>query len=590
MTDRAARLSALRREMEIFEMDGFVIPRADEHQGEYVAPCSERLNWISGFTGSAGFAIVLKKKAAIFVDGRYTIQVAQEVEEGLFEHRHVTESPAEDWLEDHLKPAMKLSYDPWLHTGPGLLRLKQACEKIGAELVAAPHNFIDAIWSDRPEPPLDPVFVHDLAYAGQSHTEKLAQIAQQLRDEKQDAIVLSLPDSIAWTFNIRGSDIPCTPVALGFALIMADATAKLFFDPHKIDDHIKAHLGKSVSLHAPNELATELDQLAPKTVRLDGASAPQWIHQRLKKAGATVALGTDLTSLPKACKNKIEITGMQNAHRRDGAAMVRFLNWLSQQPASAGLTEISVAQKLDSLRAENDLFVDYSFPTISGASENGAICHYRVSEDSSIPLPKNGLYLVDSGAQYHDGTTDITRTIVRGTPTAEMKDRFTRVLKGHIALSTTRFPKGTTGSQLDVLARHALWQAGLDYDHGTGHGVGSFLNVHEGPQRISKMPTQTALDIGMVISNEPGYYKAGEYGIRLENLITVVASKSGERPMLAFHDLTLCPLDVNGLDLSLMSQQEIDWLNAYHARVREELTPLLDGEDVNWLAEATKAL
>jgi Xaa-Pro aminopeptidase len=592
MTDRLGRLKSLRREMEIFEMDGFIVPRADEHQGEYVAPCSERLSWLTGFTGSAGMALVLSEAAAVFVDGRYTLQVEQEVDGAAFDRCHIADLSPSDWLEMHLKKGMRLSYDPWLHTGPSLHRLKQACEKVQAELVAAPHNFIDAIWSDRPEPPLNPVYVHTLDYAGQNHADKVQAMAEKLQESGQDAMVLTLPDSIAWTFNIRGSDIPCTPVSLGFALIYSDETADLFMDGRKIVPAVKDHLGPNVRLFEPTDLAARLDGLGQdkKTVRLDGASVPEWIHHRLKEAGATVVLDDDLSVLPKACKNEVEVTGMQNAHRRDGAAMVRFLNWLSKQPYGADVNETTVAAKIDSLRAEDDLFFDYSFPTISGAAQNGAIVHYRVSAETSIELPENGLYLVDSGAQYRDGTTDITRTIVRGTPTAEMKEHFTRVLKGHIALASTRFPKGTTGSQLDVLARHSLWQAGLDYDHGTGHGVGSFLNVHEGPHRISKAASKTALAVGMVVSNEPGYYKAGAYGIRLENLICVQPSAGGEREMMCFEPLTLCPFDVAGIDRTLLNEQEITWLNSYHQRVREELTPLLEADDVAWLVEATQAL
>lgn len=592
MTDRTSRLSALRREMQIFEMDGFIVPRNDEHQGEYVAASSERLAWISGFTGSAGMAIVLPARAAVFVDGRYTLQAEQEVDGALFERRHLTETPATNWLADHITTGMNIAYDPWLHTGASLLRLKQVCEKAGAKLVAAPHNFIDAIWSDRPTPPQEPVRVHPLSYSGQSHTEKLAEIAAQLKAEKQDCMVLSLPDSIAWAFNIRGGDIPCTPVALGFALIHADESADIFMNSAKIDQAVRDHLGSAVRFHEPDQIGAVLDSLGAdkKTVRFDGNSAPEWIYSRLSKAGAQVVVADDLTLMPKACKNAVEVEGMRTAHRRDGATMVRFLRWLSEQPAGPDINELSVSQKLDSLRREDDLFFDYSFPTISGSAQNGAIVHYRVSPQTSIPLPENGLYLVDSGGQYQDGTTDITRTIVRGSATPEMKDRFTRVLKGHIALGRARFPKGTTGSQLDVLARLPLWEVGMDYDHGTGHGVGSFLNVHEGPQRISKMPSKVALGAGMVVSNEPGYYKTGGYGIRLENLVCVQPSEGGERDMLAFETLTLCPFDVNGIEKNLLDPHEIDWLNSYHAQVREALSPLLSGDDLTWLIAATQPI
>ncbi|NVK19025.1 MAG: aminopeptidase P family protein [Methylocystaceae bacterium] len=592
MTDYTTRLKNLRREMNIFEMDGFIIPRSDEHQGEYVAPCSERLAWISGFTGSAGLAIVLKDSAAVFVDGRYTLQVKNEVDGDLFDHCHMADTPAHDWLNARLAEGMKLSYDPWLHTGAGLHRIKQACEKVGAKLVPAPHNFIDAIWTDRPAPPKAPVRAHPLCYSGQGHDDKIEKMATTLKEQGQDCMVLTLPDSIAWTFNIRGGDIPCTPVALGFALIHSDETADLFMDEDKISEEVKAHLGDKVRLHQPAEIGTVLDQLGAdkKTVRFDGVTGAEWIHSRLSHNGAKVVLDDDLSLLPRACKNATEIEGMKTAHRRDGAAVVRFLHWLSKQEAGPDVNEMSVSKKLDHLRAEDDLFFDYSFPTISGAAENGAIVHYRVSAKSSIPLPKDGLYLVDSGGQYMDGTTDITRTIVRGTPTPEMKDRYTRVLKGHIAIARIRFPKGTTGSQIDVLARQPLWQAGLDYDHGTGHGVGSFLNVHEGPHRISKVASKVALDVGMVVSNEPGYYKTGAYGIRLENLVHVLPSEGGEREMLCFDSLTLAPFDQKAIDKSLLNAEEIDWINTYHQRVYDELCPLLDPADLDWLKVATQPI
>lgn len=593
--DRGPRLKALRREMQTFDVDGFIIPKVDEHQGEYVALCAERLNWLTGFTGSAGFAIALADKAAIFTDGRYTIQVPNEVEANLFEFRHATDAPAQDWLEDHLIKGMKLAYDPWLHTGPSLHKIAETCKKQGATLVSAPHNFIDAVWKNRPPTPLSPVFPHAISQAGVSHTDKLNAIAKTLSKAKQDAMFLSLPDSIAWAFNIRGSDVPCTPVTLGFSIIYADGSSDLFVDGRKILPQTHDHLGSNVRLFEPSDLGPKLDLLGQKqqTVRLDATSAPKWIDARLKEAGAIVQLGDDLIVLPKACKNDAELEGSRSAHKRDGAAMVRFLHWLSDQPYGVDLNEMSASNKVDGFRKENQDFFDLSFPTISGSGENGAIVHYRVDEKSSIPLPKNGLYLVDSGAQYIDGTTDITRTIARGRPSDEMKDRFTRVLKGHIAIATARFPVGTTGSQIDILARQALWQVGLDYDHGTGHGVGSFLNVHEGPHRISKMPSRVAFQPGMIVSNEPGYYKSGEYGIRIENLICVRTSerKDGEeRDMLEFEPLTLCPIDLNAINADLLNDDEKAWLNDYHQRVRQELVHHLEEDDVTWLFGATVAI
>lgn len=592
---RSARLKALRNEMSLFDVDGFLIPKADEHQGEYVSQHAERLMWLTGFTGSAGFALVMAKEAAIFIDGRYTIQVQNEVDGSLFEYCHVSNDPAPDWLGMRLEKGMKIAYDPWFHTGPSLHRLKEACQKKGAQLVAAPHNFIDALWENQPPRPLSPVFPQILSYAGTDHNDKLNDIAKSLKEAQQDAMVLSLPDSIAWLFNIRASDIPCTPVALGFAIVYGDATADLFMDGRKILAQTRDHLGAKVRLFEPDDFANNIDELGrlKKTVRLDGRHAPVWIEERLKKAGALLQVGDDLCILPKACKNKVELEGMRKAHRRDGVAMVRFLHWLSAQPFGPDLNEMSVSNKVDGFRRENDGFYDLSFPTISGAGENGAIVHYRVDEDSSLPLPENGLHLLDSGAQYIDGTTDITRTIARGTPSLEMKDRFTRVLKGHIAISSQRFPEGTTGSQIDVLARLALWQVGLDYDHGTGHGVGTFLNVHEGPHSISKMPNRVAFQPGMVVSNEPGYYKNGAYGIRIENLIYVRRSEKGEneeRDMLEFEPLSLCPIDLNAIEVSLLNSFEKDWLNDYHQRVYTELSPLLQKDDAAWLVKATREI
>jgi Xaa-Pro aminopeptidase len=592
---RNTRLKALRREMANFDVDGFIIPKVDAHQGEYVALCAERLTWISGFSGSAGFAIVLADAAAIFIDGRYTIQVQKEVDNDLFEYRHVTDEPASEWLAKHLKEGMKLAYDPWLHTGTGLMRFTEACKKQGAYLVSAPHNFIDAIWHNRPAAPLSPVNPQAIAQAGAHHNDKIKTIAEQLIADQQDAMFLSLPDSIAWVFNIRGADVPCTPVSLAFALIYQDATADLFIDGRKVLPQTHDHLGSNIRLFEPDDLGAKLDQLGKdkKTVRFDSMSAPKWVEERLKTAGATAQAGDDLCILAKACKNEVELEGSLNAHRRDGAAMVRFLHWLSDQPFGPALNELSASNKVDGFRAENEGFSSLSFPTISGSGAHGAIVHYRVDETSSIPLPQNGLYLVDSGAQYIDGTTDITRTIARGQITPEMKDRFTRVLKGHIAISSARFPIGTTGSQIDILARQALWQMGLDYDHGTGHGVGSFLNVHEGPHRISKMPSHVAFKPGMIVSNEPGYYKSQEYGIRIENLIYVKTSdkKEGEeRDMLEFEPLTLCPIDVNAIEVSLLNEVEKDWLNDYHQRVRQELVHFLDEKDVTWLIGATQKI
>lgn len=587
----ARRLAALRKEMATFGADGFIVPRSDEHQGEYVAPCSERLHWLTGFSGSAGYAIILKDKAALFVDGRYTLQATQECDANLYDFRHVSEEPATDWLEEVLAPGAILTYDPWLHTGAGLHRLKELAERKGFKLKAAEHNFIDAIWAKRPGPPMDVVRVHDLEYAGQPFEDKLDHLAQKLKEAGVGASVLSQPDSIAWLLNIRGSDIPCTPVALAFAIVHDTGKADLFIHPAKITDDVKAHFKDRVTVQSPESFAKHLGRL--KSVHFDSTTTPVWVHKRLKKAKAEIKPGDDFCALPKACKNPVELDGMRNAHKRDGAALVDFLCWLSTRSSYGDVNEWNVAEKLDGLRAQNELFVDYSFPTISGFGPNGAIVHYRVKKETARPFEEGSLYLVDSGAQYHDGTTDVTRTIAIGSPTDEMKARFTSVLKGHIALSSARFPKGTTGSQLDVLARHALWQEGLDYDHGTGHGVGSFLSVHEGPQRISKMASKIALEPGMVISNEPGYYKTDGYGIRIENLICVVQSPKGdgdERDMLAFEPLTLCPIDRSLIDASRLSPAEIDWINAYHDKVFKTLKGTACNETTKWLLKACSPL
>ena len=587
----SARLAALRKELDRRALAGFLVPRADEHQGEYVPPRAERLAWLTGFTGSAGLAAVLADRAAVFVDGRYTLQVRDQVDSSLFELRHLTEEPPEAWIEAHLPKGGRLGYDPWLHTPESLKRLGAAAAKAGGELVPVASNPLDAVWSDQPPPPLAPVVSQDIAYAGRSAQEKRESIGRGLAAEGATAVVLSNPDSIAWLLNIRGADVPRTPFALGFAILHQDGGVELFMDRRKFAPGLEAHLGNQVAVNAPEAFGAALDRLGAAKARVlaDPASAPAWAFDRLRGAGAVLVEREDPCLLPKACKNEAELRGTRNAHRRDGVAVTRFLHWISREAPTGKVDELAAADKLAQFRRAGDLFRDFSFDTISGAGPNGAVVHYRSTERTNRALRPGELYLVDSGAQYVDGTTDITRTVAVGAPSAEMKDRFTRVLKGHIALAMGRFPKGTTGSQLDTLARYALWQAGLDYDHGTGHGVGSFLSVHEGPQRISKIPNRVALEPGMIVSNEPGYYKTGAYGIRIENLVTVIedARPGDERPMLAFETLTLAPIDRSLVEKSLLTSEEIAWLDAYHARVRDALTPALDKETANWLAKAT---
>ncbi len=588
-------LQALRGELERLGLDGLIVPRSDEHQGEYVARRSERLAWLTGFTGSAGMAVVLGDKAAIFTDGRYTLQAEAEVESGLFEHCHLTESPPTDWIADNLKPGAKLGYDPWLLTPGQEKRFRTACKKAGGTLAATESNPIDQVWADQPPPPVTPVFAHDQAFAGLASVKKRRQVAALLKKQKLDAAVLTTPDSIAWLLNIRGADVPFTPLALSFAIIHADASADLFIDPGKLDQEIMDHLGADVRCHDPGGFGPALDGLGrdKKTVRLNPESAPVWVLNRLQKADADVDRGVDPCQLPKAKKNATELEGIRDAHRRDGASLTRFLAWLAREAPKGGLTEMACADKLESLRRGNDHFQGLSFATISGAGANGAIVHYRVSGETDDTLDDGTLYLVDSGAQYLDGTTDVTRTVAIGNPTGEMRRHFTLVLKGHIAVATARFPEGTTGSQLDTLARKALWAEGLDYDHGTGHGVGCFLGVHEGPQRISKRPNRVALEPGMVVSNEPGYYKPGAYGIRIENLVTVVAAKKPkgtEKALLAFETLTLAPIDRTLVDPDMLAAKEIGWVDAYHARVLTEIGPLVDKTTAKWLKKAAAPL
>jgi Xaa-Pro aminopeptidase len=584
-TTSAKRLQALWAELEIRNFDGFLIPRADEYQGEYVPPCAQRLAWLTGFTGSAGLAIVHRHESAIFVDGRYILAVRDQVDQSLFKPYNSKDCPPDKWLCQ--QPAAKLAYDPWLHTPDDLASLQAACEKVGGELIACEFNFIDRIWLDQPDPPLAAVVPHPLRYAGETSQAKREQVAKALSENRIDAAVLTAPDSIAWLLNIRGGDVPYAPLPHCKAIIYADGQVDLFMDARKQGPELLEHLGEAVTSHAPDQLGTVFDKLAQKSVRIDPSQSAIWIFKRLEAAGAKVVKGADPCALPKACKNKVEIAGARAAHRRDGIALTRFLHWLE----AATVDEIQAAERLAQFRAETGQLCDLSFETISAAGANGAIVHYQVTPQSNKMLEAGNLYLFDSGGQYLEGTTDVTRTVAIGTPTFEHKQRFTQVLKGHIRLATCRFPEGTTGSQLDVLARLALWQVGLDFDHGTGHGVGSYLSVHEGPQRISKIPNNVALKPGMIISNEPGYYKEGAYGIRIENLLTVTEAQTiegGELPMMGFEVLTLAPIDLNLVEPTLLSEDEIAWLNGYHKRVFEEIGPALEAR--GWLAQATRAI
>jgi Xaa-Pro aminopeptidase len=584
------RLESLRAEMARQGLDGFVVPHTDEFQNEYLPPSAERLAWITGFTGSAGVAVVLKDKAAAFTDGRYTIQIGEQVDSSLFDIRHISDEPPKDWVAEHLGQGGRLGYDPWLHTEHSLATWRKAAEKAGGEVVAVETNPLDAVWADRPPVPAAPIVPHGEDYAGESSSSKRSRVAETLAEAGADSAVITAPDSIAWLLNIRGGDVAHAPLPLSFAVLYATGRVEWFVDPAKVGPDLAGYLGDEVSVRGADEFEDALWALGNNRVLADPAGTAALVFERLGKAGSQIVRADDPCQMPKACKNEIEVEGMRTAHRRDGAALTRFLTWLAAEAPKGGLGEIAAADKLQALRFEGEHITDLSFRTISGSGPNGAIVHYSVTPDSDRSLGTGELYLVDSGGQYLDGTTDVTRTVAIGEPSAEMRDRFTRVLKGHIALATARFPEGTTGSQLDILARQALWQAGLDYDHGTGHGVGSYLGVHEGPQRISKIPNTVALKPGMIVSNEPGYYKTGAYGIRIENLVCVTALdiEGAEWPMLGFETLTRAPIDLALVDTALLTPPEIEWLNAYHADVAETLVPLVDEDTAAWLEGATR--
>jgi Xaa-Pro aminopeptidase len=589
---RAARLKLLRERLAADSLDGFIVPRADEHQGEYVPLCGQRLAWLTGFTGSAGMAIVLKDRAAVFVDGRYTLQAVAQVDAQAYEIRHLIDEPPANWLATAAKPGDAIGYDPWLHTPQEVERLRIGVERAGAALRPVERNPLDGVWQDRPAAPLAPVCAQPDAFAGESAADKRARIGKTLAANGAASAVLTMPESIAWLLNIRGGDVPHTPLPLSFAVVKANGAVTLFIDRRKLMPGLDRHLGNQVTIETPDRFGAALDALAKEgAVQVDPASAASWVFDRLAASGAQIHRAADPCMLPKACKNRVELDGTRAAHRRDGAAVTRFLAWLARTAPQGGLREIAASDRLEAFRKEGEYFRDLSFPTISGAGSNGAIVHYRASPETEKLLEPGTLYLLDSGAQYLDGTTDITRTIAIGEPTAEMRENFTRVLKGHIALATARFPKGTTGTQLDSFARRSLWQVGLDYDHGTGHGVGSYLSVHEGPQRISKAPNTQPLLPGMIVSNEPGYYKTGAYGIRIENLIVVQPderkpNESG-RDMLCFETITLAPIDRNLVARDLLDRDEAAWFDSYHARVRETIGPLVDDETARWLEAAT---
>ena len=580
----AVRLGALRATLATRSIEGFVVPRADEHLGEYVPPAAERLTWLTGFTGSAGIAIVLANEAAAFTDGRYVLQLAEQTDAQSFQRLHIVNQPPVEWAATRTK---RLGYDPWLLSQEAVLRYGAA----GIEMVPLSPNPIDALWDGRPGAPSAPVVPHPLTFAGQDSAEKRALIGSGLQTAGQQACVLTDPASIAWLLNIRGGDLPFTPVALAFAIVHADARTDLFIDPGKLSAETRAWLGADVTCHPYDAFATALAGFAGQTVRVDPAGSPAAIGQIIRASGGEPVDGTDPCLLPKACKNAAEQDGARAAHRRDGVAVSRFLRWLE---TAAGETEWSAASRLVEFRQDVSGFRGESFPAISGAGEHGAVIHYRVTPESDRPIRPNEVYLVDSGGQFEDGTTDITRTVWTGpgTPPPELRARFTAVLRGNIALATTMFPHGVAGAHLDAIARRPLWALGLDYDHGTGHGVGSYLSVHEGPVSLSRAARNVPIEAGMILSNEPGYYKPGAYGIRLETLLLVqpAALPDGTKPFLCFEVLTLAPFDRRLIEPALLSPAERDWLDTYHARVASELSGQLDAEFDLWLAAACRPI
>lgn len=597
MSTYADRLQALREELARRRLDGFVVPLTDEHMSEYVGAYAQRLAWLTGFQGSAGTAVVLPAEAAIFVDGRYTLQVREQVSADQWSYQSVPQTSVAAWLGEHAATGARIGYDPWLHTKSWVEQATKALAAKGAELVAVDTNPVDAVWPDRPVPSNARLVVQPDRFTGRSSAEKRQEIADWLAAKKADAAILSALDSIAWTFNVRGADVERTPVALAYALVNADGTADLFVAPEKVGDEVAQHLGNAVRLHPRDAFAGHLASLKDKRVVADPERAVSAIFATLNAAGATVLELRDPAVLPKAIKNEAEIAGQDAAQSRDGAALTRFLHWLSVEAPKGTVDELGAAAKLQEFREATGALRDLSFDTISGAGPNGAVVHYRVTPETNRTLELNSLYLVDSGGQYQDGTTDVTRTVAVGTPSNEMCDRYTRVLKGHIALARAIFPVGTRGSQLDTLARQFLWEVGLDYAHGTGHGVGSFLAVHEGPQRISPASSGFAggdepLAPGMIVSNEPGYYKTGEYGIRIENLVLVEPREApgAEKKLLGFRTLTFAPLDRRLIDLDLLTPEERAWVDGYHAQVAALIGPQLDGEAAEWLRAETAPL
>ena len=574
-------------------LDGFIIPHEDEYQNEYLPDCNERLMWATGFTGSAGAAIVTQKRSAVFVDGRYTLQVRDQVDGQLFSYETLEQNGPAKWLSKHTSSGERIGYDPKLLSPASLAQFETAAKTAEAILVPVSENPIDQAWTDRPPVPMAKLSIQPLEFSGESHDDKRARIAKMLTEQSCNAALITAPASIAWLLNIRGGDVMCSPLPLSTLILRNDGRAELYVHPDKVSSEVRSHLGNSVTVHSEDALSEGLKALGGQTVWVDPQLSSAFMFTALDEAGATVYRSSDPIMLPKACKNSAEIAGTKAAHIRDGVAIAKFLHWLSTEAQSGHIDEIQAAQQLERFRSEHKGLKDLSFETISGAGSNGAHCHYRVNSQTNLKLERGSLYLVDSGGQYQDGTTDITRTVAIGEPTEDMRRHYTLVLKGHIALASIRFPEGTSGHALDALARMYLWNAGLDYDHGTGHGVGVYLGVHEGPQRISKAPNAIGLRPGMIVSNEPGFYKANSYGIRIENLQYVHAPspiKGGERDMLGFTNLTWAALDRRLIAAELLSDTERNWVDHYHAQVIEKIKPLLDDALSKWLEEACAPL
>ncbi len=587
---RTERITALRLALISQGLEGVIVPRSDEYQNEYVPAAGERLAFLTGFTGSWGLAVVLDDRAAVFSDGRYTVQLREQIDTTVYEPLNAAVTSPEDWLRAALRPGMRLGYDPALHTPDGIKKIERACLDAGAELVPVAANPVDAIWADRPAPPLAPVTLHPEHFAGVTAADKIARVQAKLAELRVDALAVTDPHALAWIFNIRGGDVSHTPLPLGRALLPREGRPTVFLDGRKLSQNVRAALAAVADIEEPVALDAALALLgrAGAKVRFDFSSASVRIVAALEAAGGTADVGNDPVALMKAVKNETELAGARAAHLRDGAAMARFLAWLSREAPAGRLTEIDAAVRLEAFRIETGALKDVSFPTISAAGPHAALPHYRVDESSNLPITP-GLFLIDSGGQYEDGTTDITRTVAVGATTPEMRDRYTRVLKGMIAIARTIFPKGVSGAQIDAFARRALWDVGADFDHGTGHGVGSFLSVHEGPQRISKLGT-TALEPGMILSDEPGYYREGAFGIRIENLLAVERREipGAEREMYGFETLTFVPIDLAPVETALLTSEETAWLDAYHAEVREKIDPLVDDETRAWLIVATR--